>query len=79
MIVPLKSIQNRTFAQAPERQSKSRQEQTKTPGYSHTAGVFARTHTPRTNAYYTDACGWEQVKRSTSVTLNVAIFGICIK
>jgi hypothetical protein len=44
MIVPLKCNQNRAFAQAAERQSKSWQERTKTPGYSHTAGVFARTH-----------------------------------
>jgi hypothetical protein len=36
------------------------------PGFSH-----ART---RTNAHCTDACGWEQVKRSTFVTLNVGLF-----
>jgi hypothetical protein len=45
MIGLLKCNQNRAFAQAPERQSKSLQAIIKTPGYSHTAGVFARTHT----------------------------------
>jgi hypothetical protein len=43
--VPLTSHQNRAFTQAPERRRKSQQERTNTPGYSHTAGVFARTHT----------------------------------
>ncbi len=71
MIVPLKSNQPALCA-GPERQSKSLQERTETPGYSHTAGVFARTHMHR--HAYTDAYGWEKVKRSTFVTLNEALF-----
>jgi hypothetical protein len=61
MIVLLTSNQNHALRRPQKgRANLSRKE--KNPGYSHTAGVFARTHT---HTHYADACGWEQVKRST--------------
>jgi hypothetical protein len=76
MIVPLTSNQNRALRRPQKgRANLSRKE--KDPGYSHTAGVFARTHTHK---HTLRGRLWLGASEALDiVTLNVGLFRICIE